>query len=188
MAIRGVKTMYWIAACAALGGLLSGAPARAAQVQEQVPIPGLTVEESVRLESASDKLKELAVQRQKKNEVRRDEIEKLIGQVEEAAKSQDDLRYRAARERLISYIFAANNKDHALFELGKLEQAQSRPEGALARFQELIDRHPYSPLANEASIRIKALAAQQEPTESEEQQLGEKDTPAETEAKEPGAK
>lgn len=63
----------------------------------------------------------------------------------------------------------ADNKDHALFELGKLEQAQSRPEGALARFQELMDRHPYSPLASEASIRIKALSAKQEPAEGEEQ-------------------
>ncbi len=71
----------------------------------------------------------------------------------------------------------ANNKDHALFELGKLEQAQSRPEGALARFQELIDRHPYSPLANEASIRIKSLAAQQEPAETEEKEAGKKDEP-----------
>ncbi|NKB68524.1 MAG: hypothetical protein GKR89_15795 [Candidatus Latescibacteria bacterium] len=114
MATLGVKQGYRVWGLAvAVVFLASGGPVRAAQVQEQVPIPGLTVEESVRLESASDKLKELAVQRQKKNDVRRDEIEKLIGQVEEAAKSQDDLRYRAARERLISYIFAANDKDHA---------------------------------------------------------------------------
>lgn len=72
----------------------------------------------------------------------------------------------------------ANNKDHALFELGKLEQAQSRPEGALARFQELIDQHPYSPLANEASIRIKALSAQQEPAETEGQQPAAEQPPA----------
>lgn len=82
----------------------------------------------------------------------------------------------------------AINKDHALFELGKLEEAQSRPEGALARFQELIDRHPYSPLANEASIRIKALAAQQEPSETEAQPSGKEDLPAETDAKEPDSK
>jgi hypothetical protein len=82
-------------------------------VQEQVPIPGLTVEESVRLETANEKLKELAVQRDQKNQVRRDEIDKLMRQVEDAAQSGDDLRYQTARERLISYIFASNNKDHS---------------------------------------------------------------------------
>lgn len=77
---------------------------------------------------------------------------------------------RGKAEEALTAILAvpgANNKDHALFELGKLEEAQSRPEGALARFQELIDRHPYSPLANEASIRIKALSAQQAPAKTE---------------------
>ena len=111
MATLGTRQVYWAVGLAAvLVGLGSGG---AAQVQEQVPIPGLTVEESVRLESASDKLKELAVQRQKKNEMRRGEIEKLIEQVEAVATAQDDLGYRAARERLISFIFAANDKDHA---------------------------------------------------------------------------
>ncbi len=98
---------------------------------------------------------------------------------------------RVKAEEALTAVLAvpgANNKDHALFELGKLEQAQSRPEGALARFQELIDRHPYSPLANEASIRIKALAAQQEPAEAEGQPSGEKDPPAKTDAKEPDKK
>jgi len=54
-------------------------------------------------------------------------------------------------------MVGASNKDHALFELGKLEETQSRPEGALARYQELTKGYPASPLANEAAVRIKAL-------------------------------
>ena len=97
----------------------------------------------------------------------------------------------AKAEEALTAVLAvpgAINKDHTLFELGKLEEAQSRPEGALARFQELLDRHPYSPLANEASIRIKALAAQQEPVKSEEQQSDEEGAPAGTEEKQSEAK
>jgi len=52
------------------------------------------------------------------------------------------------------------NKDQALFELGKLEEAQSRPEGALARYQDLTKTYPASPFAAEADIRIKALGGQ----------------------------
>ncbi len=51
----------------------------------------------------------------------------------------------------------ALNKDQALFELARLEEAQSRPEGALAHFQELIKSHPNSPFASEATIRTKML-------------------------------
>lgn len=54
-------------------------------------------------------------------------------------------------------VAGASNKDHALFELGKLEETQSRPEGALARYQELTTGYPHSPLASEAAVRIKAL-------------------------------
>ncbi len=62
----------------------------------------------------------------------------------------------------------ALNKDHALFELGKLEEAQSRPEGALARFQELMDTYPNSPLANEATVLIKALGGKEPSGEKSE--------------------
>jgi tetratricopeptide (TPR) repeat protein len=51
----------------------------------------------------------------------------------------------------------ALNKDQALFELGKMEEAQSRPEGALARYQDLMKSYPRSPFAAEAEVRIKAL-------------------------------
>lgn len=49
------------------------------------------------------------------------------------------------------------NKDQALFELGKLEEAQARPEGALAHYQDLIKNYPNSPFAGEAAVRVKVL-------------------------------
>jgi tetratricopeptide (TPR) repeat protein len=55
------------------------------------------------------------------------------------------------------------NKDHVLFELGKLEESLSRPEGALAHYQDLVKVFPNSPLAGEAAVRMKALEAKQSP-------------------------
>jgi tetratricopeptide (TPR) repeat protein len=55
------------------------------------------------------------------------------------------------------------NKDHALFELGKLEESLSRPEGALAHYQDLVKIFPNSPLAGEAAVRMKALEAKKTP-------------------------
>jgi len=57
----------------------------------------------------------------------------------------------------------ALNKDHVLFELGKLEESISRPEGALAHYQDLVKVFPNSPLAGEATVRMKALEAKQTP-------------------------
>lgn len=51
----------------------------------------------------------------------------------------------------------ALNKDNALFELGKLEESQSRPEGALAHYQDLIKNYSNSPFAGEAAVRVKVL-------------------------------
>jgi outer membrane protein assembly factor BamD (BamD/ComL family) len=48
-------------------------------------------------------------------------------------------------------------KDQALFELARLEEAQSRPEGAMAHYQELIKTYPASPFTSEATIRTKIL-------------------------------
>jgi len=48
-------------------------------------------------------------------------------------------------------------KDQALFELARLEESQSRPEGALAYYQELIKNYPASPFTSEATIRTKVL-------------------------------
>lgn len=55
------------------------------------------------------------------------------------------------------------NKDHVLFELGKLEESLSRPEGALAHYQDLVKVFPNSPLAGEAAVRMKALEAKKTP-------------------------
>jgi outer membrane protein assembly factor BamD (BamD/ComL family) len=48
-------------------------------------------------------------------------------------------------------------KDQALFELARLEESQSRPEGALAHYQTLIKTYPSSPFTSEATIRTKVL-------------------------------
>jgi outer membrane protein assembly factor BamD (BamD/ComL family) len=52
-------------------------------------------------------------------------------------------------------------RDQALFELARLEESQSRPEGALAYYQELIKTYPSSPFASEATMRTKALDVKQ---------------------------
>jgi outer membrane protein assembly factor BamD (BamD/ComL family) len=49
------------------------------------------------------------------------------------------------------------NRDQALFELARLEESQSRPEGALAHYQELIKTYPSSPFTSEATIRTKIM-------------------------------
>jgi len=67
-------------------------------------------------------------------------------------------REQAAKQlQAVIELPTALNKDQALFELGKLEEAQSRPEGALARYQDLMKNYPASPFAAESEIRIKAL-------------------------------
>ncbi len=62
-------------------------------------------------------------------------------------------------------IPGALNQDQALFELGKLEEAQARPEGALGHYQELMKSYPNSPFASEAAVRIKALEVRKGPEE-----------------------
>ncbi len=57
----------------------------------------------------------------------------------------------------------ALNRDHVLFELAKLEESLSRPEGALAHYQDLIKNYPNSPLASEAGIRTKILEGKKTP-------------------------
>ena len=57
----------------------------------------------------------------------------------------------------------ALNRDQALFELARIEESQSRPEGALAHYQELIKTYPNSPFASEAMIRTKILDVKKTP-------------------------
>lgn len=71
------------------------------------------------------------------------------------------------------------NKDVALFELGKLEEAQSRPEAALERYEQLVARFPNSPLSSEARLHIRALSPEKpegteisEGQQSEAQEIG----------------
>jgi hypothetical protein len=57
----------------------------------------------------------------------------------------------------------ALNKDHVLFELAKLEESQSRPEGALAHYQDLMKNYPNSPFTSEAAVRMKVLEVKKSP-------------------------
>ena len=72
-----------------------------------------------------------------------------LGKLDEAEKTLLD----------IQKIPQAVNKDHALYELAKIDEVLNRPEGALAHYQELIKEHPHSPYSEEAAIRIKTLNA-----------------------------
>lgn len=55
------------------------------------------------------------------------------------------------------------NRDHALFELARLEESQSRPEGALAHYQDLMKNYPNSPFSSEAAVRVKVLEVKKSP-------------------------
>ena len=63
----------------------------------------------------------------------------------------------------ILQIPGALNRDQALYELARLEESQSRPEGALAHYQELMKTYPNSPFSSEAGIRVKALEVKKTP-------------------------
>ena len=66
------------------------------------------------------------------------------------------------------------NKDQVLFELAKIEELEKHHDEALARYKQLLDEHPNSPYAGEATLRVKILeppaeepAATEEGTEQE---------------------
>ena len=60
-------------------------------------------------------------------------------------------------------IPGALNKDHVLFELAKIEESQSRPEGALAHYQDLMKNYPNSPFTSAAAVRVKVLEVKKTP-------------------------
>ncbi len=60
-------------------------------------------------------------------------------------------------------IPGALNKDQVLFELAKMEESQSRPEGALAHYQDLMKNYPNSPFTSEAAVRVKVLEVKKSP-------------------------
>ncbi|MDE0144506.1 MAG: tetratricopeptide repeat protein [Nitrospira sp.] len=70
------------------------------------------------------------------------------------------------------------NKDQVLFELAKLDEHEKRNDEALARYKQLLDEHPNSPYASEATLRVKILeppvdepeAAKEEPEQQERQE------------------
>lgn len=66
-----------------------------------------------------------------------------------------------AEKTLTAIVQMANapNKDHALYELGKINELLNQPDGALAHYQQIVKDHPSSPFATEASVRIKTLNA-----------------------------
>ncbi|MFQ5991518.1 MAG: tetratricopeptide repeat protein [Nitrospiraceae bacterium] len=67
------------------------------------------------------------------------------------------------------------NKDHALLELGKLEETRSNPEGAMSYYQNLVKDYPNSAYAGEASVRIKALEAKTGPRDDKENESSDAD-------------
>ena len=86
----------------------------------------------------------------------------------------------SAVERFSQILSLPNalNKDQALFELAKLEEAGEDTENALSYYKQLVEEYPASPYTNEASLRIKVLAPEE--TESQVKEEGD----AETESKE----
>jgi len=60
-------------------------------------------------------------------------------------------------------IPGALNKDHVLFELAQIEESQSRPEGAIAHYQDLMKNYPNSPFTSEAAVRVKVLEVKKAP-------------------------
>jgi tetratricopeptide (TPR) repeat protein len=77
--------------------------------------------------------------------------------------SKGDRDQAAKAYSTILQIPGALNRDQALFELARLEESQSRPEGALAHYQELMKTYPNSPFSSEAGIRVKSLEVKKSP-------------------------
>ena len=60
-------------------------------------------------------------------------------------------------------IPGAMNRDHALFEVARLEENRSKPDEALKHYQELMKTYPNSPLTSEAAMRVKVMEAKKNP-------------------------
>ena len=60
------------------------------------------------------------------------------------------------------------NKDQVLFEMAKLEEADSNNEKALTHYKQLMAEYPASPFFSEASLRVKILAPEDEPKDEGE--------------------
>ena len=80
------------------------------------------------------------------------------------------------------------NKDQIVFELAKLAEAEEKTQEAVGHYKTLIQDYPLSPFSNEAALRVKVLApeeqqesSQTESTESKGSSVSEAET-----GKEPG--
>jgi tetratricopeptide (TPR) repeat protein len=80
----------------------------------------------------------------------------LKGELDQAAKA-----YLAILE-----IPGALNRDHALFEVARLEENRFRSDEALKYYQDLMKTYPNSPLASEAAMRVKVIEAKKNPDPS----------------------
>ena len=74
-----------------------------------------------------------------------------------------DLDQAAKAYSTILEIPGAMNRDHALFELARLEENRSKPDEALKHYQELMKTYPNSPLTSEAAMRVKVIEAKKSP-------------------------
>ena len=86
----------------------------------------------------------------------------------------------AAVEKFSQILSLPNalNKDQALFELAKLEEAGEDTEKAVSYYKQLVEEYPSSPYTNEASLRIKVLAPEESesPVKEEGKEVGEPET------------
>jgi predicted negative regulator of RcsB-dependent stress response len=57
----------------------------------------------------------------------------------------------------------AFNKDHSLFEIGKLKEAQGKKEEAIQKYQEIVKGYPDSLLVSEAKTRLQVLGVVEPP-------------------------
>lgn len=80
----------------------------------------------------------------------------LTGDLDQAAKA-----YAAILE-----MPGAMNRDHALFEIARLEENRSKPDEALKYYLDLTKTYPNSPLTSEAAMRVKVIEAKKAPDPS----------------------
>jgi outer membrane assembly lipoprotein YfiO len=74
-----------------------------------------------------------------------------------------DLDQAAKAYSTIIEIPGAMNRDHALFEVARLEENRSKPDEAMRHYQELMKTYPNSPLTSEAAMRVKVIEAKKNP-------------------------
>lgn len=74
-----------------------------------------------------------------------------------------DLDQAASAYSSILTMPGAMNRDHALFEVARLEESRSKSDEAMKYYQELLKTYPTSPLSSEAAVRVKVIEAKKNP-------------------------